>query len=302
MATRLRALLALVCLLAAASAALHAGTGSARAAAGANAYARQIAAREAAARREAAALLALLRLPAGSMPSTAEPPGDGGYLARGVFASEAGLNAADEHAWWTFPGTPGQALAYVHEHLPAGARWWEGRYAPQAVPAREFAVLKRPDLGGVLGERVLTLRVAQLASSETALRADAEVLWLAPPFVVAHDVTLLRVTAHLVGPFHRIVRSAALRSASAIASIARLIDGGPQIRPSFLPKRCPPAFGTVLLDFHRRATMPPLAVARVTAGGCAELTLEAPGRLPVTRHTPPRLLRELEPLLGVAFP
>jgi hypothetical protein len=285
-----------------ASAVTYALVGPTTTAAGATAYARAVAARELAARREAAALLGALHLPAGSAASAVEPAGDGGYLARGVFTSQAGLNPVDERGWRTLPGTPGQALAYVHEHLPPGARWWKGRFAPQAVPAHEFAILKRPDLGGVLGERVLTLRVAQLPGSQTALRADAEVLWLAPALAVPRKVAALRVTAHLVGPFHMIVRSATLRSASQIATIARLVDAGPQVRPSFLPRHCPAAFATVLLRFSRRAGAPPPAVARVTAGGCAELTLEVPGHLPVTRNTPPRLLRELEPLLGVAFP
>jgi hypothetical protein len=165
-----------------------------------------------------------------------------------------------------------------------------------------MAILKRPDLGGVLSDRLLTLKVAQLPGAQTGLRADGEVLWLVPPVRLPPGAQVLRITAHLVGPFHRIVRTVILRSASQIGTITRLINAGREARPSFLPVRCPAAFGSVLLTFYRRARLPPLARATIAAGGCARLTVEVPGRLPVPRNRPPQLLRLLEPVLGLAFP
>jgi len=300
---RWQRLLAPACALAAGGAVAFLALGSARASTAAVAYQRELAARQASATTAAAELLGALQLPAGSVPSATEPAGDGGYLARAVFArGTAAPNAVEERGWWIVPGTPAQALAYVHEHLPSGARWWNGRYPPQPVPAQESAVLRSPDTGGVLGERVLTLKVAQLSGSHTGLRADAEVLWLVPAAQIPRGARVLRVAAALVGPFHRILRTVSLRSTAHIGAITRLLNAGRLARPSFLRVHCPRRRGSVLLSFYRRAGAMPLATATVAVGRCGGLTVSVPGRLPVRRETPPQLLRQLEPVLGLAFP
>lgn len=292
---------AVACVLASSSLCVHALSGTALAVP--RSYATEIATREALAGHQAAAQLASLALPPGSAQSAAEPAGDGGFLAHPSFdASGALRNVVGEHRWWIVPGAPAQVLAYVHEHLPSGATWRSGAYPPADVPPHESAILRWPERAGLLGERVLTLRVAQLSASQTGVRADAQVLWLVPAVQVPQGARVLRVTARLSGPRHGSKRTVTVHSARLIGKLTGLINAAHETAPSFLPRSCPAGFGTVSLTFLRRAGGPPLAKASVSVGGCGGVIVQIPGRLPVPRESSPQLIRALEPPLGLALP
>lgn len=74
----------------------------------------------ASAQAEAARLLGLVQLPAGTAQSASEPAGDQRILSLPTY-DEATPNLVDAHAWWTTNASPDAVLAYVGGHLPAGA-------------------------------------------------------------------------------------------------------------------------------------------------------------------------------------
>jgi len=85
------------------------------------AVSRTAAENESAAQSDARSLLSELQLPLGATQSAIEPAGDDSLLAHPGVGPPATPNVVDDHAWWIVPSAPAQVLAYIREHLPAGA-------------------------------------------------------------------------------------------------------------------------------------------------------------------------------------
>lgn len=244
----------------------------------------------AAARAEAPALLGRLALPPGAAASATEPAGDGGQLAQ-PFTRPATPNLVDVHGWWTAPGRPDAVLAYVRAHPPSGSR-----------PSLRGAGLQgfgwRPRRG-VLSTRELVVQAVALPGGSTGVRADAEVVWIAPRPArerIPAGITRLRVTAR-----HRHTVSAARR----IRRVVHLLNGLPLAQPGAV--NCPAETSSVRLAFYRGHREE--AVAVVEGGGCQDVALRLRGRRqpPLTgaafpgsgRAGSPPLLRQLERALGL---
>jgi hypothetical protein len=254
---------------------------------------------QAAAEAEASALLGQLQLPAGAVESPAEPAGDEGFLA----APELGLgdtsNLADAHSWWIVPGTPQQVLAFVDEHRPPGAALFNQAPVNPGASTSGFALLRWPEGTGLLGERWLDVKVAQLSAGETGLRADGQVLWLSVPAPIPTGAKLLRVTTDRAGP-REPRRERTVTRATRIGAVAALLNGLPVARPTLLVFSCPAEFGVVRLAFYASVGSPALATATIPIGGCAFIDVTVGGRQqPARSGSAVDVLRRIERDLGL---
>ncbi len=131
--------------------------------------------------RAAIAVLAALELPAGATRSGVDPEQTGTALTQPGEGPPATPDVVDLHAWWVVPGSPAAALAYVGNHAPAGTfisdRGFSGIRG--RVTEEVFGMTWRTVPPG-LESRTLVVSVTSAGQGATALRADAEVVWLIP--------------------------------------------------------------------------------------------------------------------------
>jgi hypothetical protein len=226
-----------------------------------------------AARTDAAALLSRLRLPPGAIKVTSNPPGAGAALAH-AFDAPATPNLVDEHGWWVVPMTPASLLAFVERQRPRGSRLEQsgfGSKGPQMVgygwPARL----------GVLSTRWLVIEVVALANGSTALRVDAQVVWITPrPASERIPAGVDRLTVSVVRARRSIQGPVTVTARNRIRRARSLVDGLPLAQPGV--SACPVDLGiTVRLTFYGRSNRP-LAVAGVDPGGCQNVSLTIRGR------------------------
>ncbi len=192
--------------------------------------------------------------------------------------------------WWRAPGRPQAVLAWVRAHLPSGftlAGTGTGTYRPGPSAAAlseswtdQFAL---PAVPGVLTERWLVV-LAVPDGGQTAIRADAQVVWLpARPAAEripadARAVTVTPVFGDQAGKAReRLDRAVTVTDPAKVAGVAALIDGLDRFPPGVA--NCPADFGaairlTFLASPHGRV------VAVVVAGyaGCGVVSVTIRGR------------------------
>ncbi len=237
---------------------------------------------ESAAQADAASLLAELPLPPGSSESSTEPAEDDSLLAHPGIGPPATPNAVDEHAWWLVPVAPAEALVYICAHLPTGtARTGFGR-GPSGpnVPENEIAAFAVPGSPGTL-----VIWAVRLPNGSTALRADAQVVWITPrpaSETIPSGAHLLRIAAHSRNSRHR--RSSRYSESGLLSLLERLpwkVTSAGQIEEivALLNKlrvdqpglrHCPLSVGdsSVDLTFYASPGTAPLAVADIEPVGC----------------------------------
>jgi hypothetical protein len=159
--------------------------------------------------------------------------------------------------------------------LPAGAT------ESSSEPAGESVTFAWPALPGVLSTRWLVLTATQLPHGSTALRADAQVVWVTPRSssdrIPAGARRLnVSVTSELKGnlapqlPF-------SIGSAKRIEGVVALLNSLPAAQPG--TRSCPEDPGIrVRLAFYPKSTASPLAVARIDPYGCGGVQLTIGGR------------------------
>jgi hypothetical protein len=134
-----------------------------------------------AAHRQARALLEELKLPPGAEQMTTEPPGHSGFLTgkEGLVASSAQTVG---HAWWTVPGTPAAAYAYIRAQPPRGAHVFAtgSTWSTQTGITSRSITFQWPAVQGVLDQRLLQATVTPLAGGGTAVLAESDAIWLVP--------------------------------------------------------------------------------------------------------------------------
>jgi hypothetical protein len=245
------------------------------------------AANRASARVEAARLLGLVRLPAGTARSADDPTGGRHVLGQPTY-NEATPNLVDAHAWWTTSARSSSVLAYVAAHLPVGARrsGYGSGSGPPGTVTTAFATFSLPSVAGVLTERTIGVTVATLADGVTAVRTDGEAVWLTPrpsweriPAAV-RSVTLTasgQANDGRVGPVSAPRTLTGDRARRLVSFINRAAVVQPGVRA------CPAAFDdSVKLQFMR-ADGTAVAHAVEDPTGCASVTLT------VGRRTGPAL-------------
>lgn len=241
---------------------------------------------ESAGQADAASLLAELPLPPGSIESSTEPTEDGSLLTHPPFGPLATPNAVDEHAWWLVPAAPAEALAYICAHLPAGTTRPEsfgGGLSGSNVPDNEIAAFTPPGSPGTLA-----IWAVRLPNGSTALRADAQIVWITPrpaSETITSGAHLLLITPH---DRHRNSRdhesdneSLALlerlpwkiTSSRQIGGVVALLNKLQVVQPGL--RFCPLERddSSVELTFYAGPDAAPLAVADIEPGGCGSVGL-----------------------------
>jgi hypothetical protein len=235
---------------------------------------------ESAAQADAASLLAELPLPPGSSESSTEPAEDGSLLAYPGFGPPATPNAVDEHAWWLVPLAPAEALAYICAHLPAGttrpASVGPGPSEPN-VPDNETAAFTLPGSAGTL-----VIRAVRLPGGSTALRVDAQLVWITPRSAsetIPSGAYLMRITVYDTKGSSRNLESRSLallvrlpretRSLRQIKGVVALLNKLEVVQPGL--RKCPIELdhSGVELTFYASPGASPLAVAHIRSEGCS---------------------------------
>ncbi len=128
----------------------------------------------ASAEAELATLLAGVRVPLGAERVTSAPV----TLLAQAPVSEASPNLLTSTLWWRIDMPFADALAWMQAHPPAGLTpGMSGRSGGPGVPTNRSLGFDAPSTTAYDGATV-ELELAAMSSSETGLRADAEVIWL----------------------------------------------------------------------------------------------------------------------------
>jgi hypothetical protein len=265
---------------------------------------------EPSAQADAAAMLAEVPLPAGSSESSTDPPEAGSLLAGPGYGPPATPNAVDEHAWWLVPVTPTETLAYICAHLPPGTTRpssGTGLGGPN-VPENTISGFAWPGSPGSL-----VVWVVRLANGSTALRVDAQVVWVTPRPAserIPAGARLLTIGVHEprgargAGSIESMRRAVLGRLPSRVTSIARiekivaLLNELRVHQPGV--RHCPRGFGgSVQLDFYTSPSASPLAVTDITAEGCGGVSLMIDGMAEPELEGGWDLVEEISQALGI---
>jgi len=138
-----------------------------------------------AARSAATGLLDDLVLPAGARQVSSDP-------SRGALLARPGTRPAtpdliDVHRFWVLPGDPARVIRWMQAHAPARARLTQTGSLVQAGFAgrggrtlSSYVAFAFPALAGRFSSEELVLETAATGGAGTALRADAQIVWVTP--------------------------------------------------------------------------------------------------------------------------
>ena len=244
------------------------------------------AANQADARAEAAVLLGEVSLPAGATESSSEPA-DEGLLAHAGAGAPDTPNLVEDHAWWTVPVSPvpgsrAEVMAYIRGHPPSGSTLISsGSGGGRGSTAFESVTFAWPAVAGVLSMRWLVLTAAQLPHGSTALRVDAEVVWVTPRPASERIPAGARrlnvsVTSSLKGNLAA-QRPFGVASGKRIEGVVALLNALPAAPPGV--RSCPDDPGIRLrLAFYQPDAASPSTVATIDPYGCRGVQLTIGGR------------------------
>ena len=209
--------------------------------------------------------------------------------------------------WWRVPGRPPSVLAWIRAHLPSGFTL-DGTGTGGGQWIDMFALPAVPDM---LTQRELVV-LAVRDGDQTAIRADAQVVWLParpaaeriPPS--ARVVTVTPVFGLYPEPrYERLDRAFTVTDLAKVARIAAIIDGLARFPAGAFS--CPADFGGQMrLTFFARPGGPALARVAAQYGGCGSVSVRIGGRdmpaLTVYPDSGPPLQRQVLAIAGVNWP
>lgn len=242
-------------------------------------------------------MLAALRLPPGASPSQGDPSGS--RLSKSP-THPATPDLVDLHRFWTVPGAPHDALAWIEAHPPAGGKLsMSGASGVNGTTVSQydgFAFLE-PVRGLPAPTETLLISVTTARGGGTALRADAQTVWL-----------FLRPRSERIPPGVRAVTIVARGLAGSsetqrtvsdrrkVRRIIALVDALPAWQPG--DYACPAVYRPhVTLAFAGRRGRT-LAIARADGDGCGIVNLWIHGRREHALADGPLLIKKLGSLLG----
>ena len=212
--------------------------------------------------------------------------------------------------WWRVPGRPQEVLAWVGAHLPPG--FARGRHRRVRVGSASWTgMFALPAVPDVLTQRELVV-LAVRSGSQTAIRVDAQVVWL-PARPVAERVPpaarVLTVTPvfgfNPAARAERLDRAFTVTDPAKVARIAAVVNGLTRFPGGAFS--CPAeSGGQMRLTFSTRPGGP--VVARLTAqyGGCGVVSVRIDGRdMPGLSEYPrsgPPLQQQVLAIAGVSWP
>lgn len=275
--------------------ALLVGVALAALAAGAVALAATTAANKRAAQRQAPALLASLQLPVGAVAVSRDP--SAGRLLATAPSAAATANVVDLHRFWVVPGDPASVLAWFRAHPPGGSQAnLNGESATPRGLATAWSGFWSGPATSSLSDRELIVTVARAPSGGTAVRADAQVVWVTarPSWEqVPRGARVVTVTSRRLG---RETSNPVTVTGATFAEIAKRVDALPAAQPGAVA--CPIDSGRlVLLVFRHDRSGPALATVVADTSGCGGVSFRLGNRLAPTLSGGPGLVKELQLLL-----
>jgi hypothetical protein len=262
--------------------------------------ARTTAQNERAAHSAARQMLAQLRLPAGAKRVSSD-------LSRASLLGHAPEHPAtrslvDVHSFWHVPGNPAAVLAWIEAHPPAGSmRQASGGLETASAERATWDGYNFGAVNGAIESRWLLVEVARAAGGGTALRADAQAVWVvAKPRTerIPLPVKAISITSSRPGkpasPAHTVTGPDRIRR------IVAFVDGLPRAQPGVLA--CPADVGPLVrLEFRPALQAAPTATAIADGSGCGLVTLRIRGHREPALTGGPRLIRWLQSQLGITF-
>ena len=215
--------------------------------------------------------------------------------------------------WWRVPGRPEEVLAWVGAHLPPGfAPSGSGSGSGTGTGSGSWtSMFALPAVPGVLTQRELVV-LAVRSGSRTAIRVDAQVVWLparlgaerVPP--AARVLTVTPVFGLNPDPrAERLDRAFTVTDPATVARIAAIVNGLTRFPDGTFS--CPAeSGGQMRLTFSTRPGGP--VVARLTAqyGGCGIVSVRIGGRdMPGLSEYPrsgPPLQQQVLAIAGASWP
>jgi hypothetical protein len=217
--------------------------------------------------------------------------------------------------WWRVPARPQEVLAWIRAHLPpgfspAGTGVGSGPGAGSGS-ASWTDVFALPALPGVLIQRELMVLAAR-SGSQTAIRVDAQVVWLparpvaerVPP--AARVLTVTPVFGFNPAPRpERLDRAFTVTDPATVARVVAVVNGLTRFPDGAFS--CPAeSGGQMRLTFSTRPGGP--VVARLTAqyGGCGVVSVRIGGRdrpgLSAYPRSGPPLQQQVLAIAGASWP
>jgi hypothetical protein len=202
---------------------------------------------------------------------------------------QATPDVATATQWWRVPGRPQAVLAWIHDHLPPGftpAGSGSGPYEPSpsvALSRSWVDMFALPPVPAVLTQRELVV-LAVPDGSQTAIRADAQVVWLpARPAAerIPPDARVVTVTPvfglNAVKGLEHLDRAFTVTDQATVARIAALVDGLAVFPPGTFS--CPAEAGAAMrLTFRASPGGPAVAQVAAQYGGCGIVSVRVRGR------------------------
>jgi hypothetical protein len=225
------------------------------------------------AEQDAAAILAAFVAPPGARRLAAPPA---------ALKSPSGLPATpdliDKAGWWQVAGDPQQVLDLAKAHVPHRftlSGWGTLDRGAGPIWSDTFDL---PAVPGVLLSRQLIVDATSAGSGQTAIRVDAQVIWLparAPGEMIPAGVTAVALSlsagtnAHAKPP-------ATVTDQGTVRKLTALVDGLPRFPDGSYS--CPMDNGaSLVLTFRAGRSGPVLAVATVKLAGCEGVNLTVGG-------------------------
>jgi hypothetical protein len=228
--------------------------------------------------------------------------------------------------WWTAPGQPVAVLAWMRAHVRSGLRPSgsgsaghnsPGYIKPGQMPPRPtvqhpdmwFDEFSLPVVPNVLTQRSLLITVVRHGSKQTAIRVDAQVIWL--PAKLAAERIPPGATVVTVTPVfgsqpdtkrERLDPAFTVTDPAKVARIASVVDGLPVFPPGDFS--CPADTGGQLRLTFRTSRHGPV-VAQVTAdyNGCRTVSVTINGaELPALSDFGGSLPAKVLAIAGVRWP
>jgi len=220
------------------------------------------------------------------------PPGAlrTGKLAVALLAQPGSMplrdNVVTSTGWWRAGGDPSQIFNWIRTHKPRGytLRGYGGPDLPappgytQPYPSPPVwdVEFQLPDMPGVLIDRALVVTLAAYKTGETALRVDAEAIWL--PVKPAGDhipaaARVVTITPEPGGlPLSPADHALTITDPAKLARIATFIDALPML-PPYRWLECGPGPRSVMrLTFRAAPGRPALAVVTAYDSWCQSVT------------------------------
>lgn len=244
-------------------------------------------------------ILGKLQLPPGATRSAGDPSGS--KLASPA-THPATPNLVDLHSFWRAPGDHFSVFDWIRQHPPAGSTLAAqgGGEVNGAITSQwaGFSFLS-PSSGGAPSEMLL-LTVTAARGGGTAVRADAQVVWLlerSPAERIPAGARTVAVSergtnGHRSGRWTVTDAARVKRAVSIINALSADQPGG---------VACPADFGPYVTLVFTSGSGERLATALVDGSGCGIVNLYVRGRREHALQGAPNLLKQVSSALGISL-